>query len=73
MRDITGPSPDTARNPSSAAPRPLTEGPWGNPLTGSPPTVTTLAPDPGSPPLTEDCQPPDTASSPGAPTSEMTT
>ena len=73
MRDITGPSRDTALNPSSAAPRPLTEGPWVNPLTGSPPTVTIPAPAPGSPPLTEDCQPPDTASSPGAPTSEMTT
>ena len=68
MRDTTDPSPDTVPNPSSAVLPLLTDGPLVNPSTGSPRTVTTRARAPGSPPLTGDCQPPDTASSPGAPT-----
>jgi len=42
-----------------------------SPLTGSLLTATTPDQDPGNPPMTGDCQHPDTASSPGVLTSEL--
>jgi hypothetical protein len=42
-----------------------------SPLTGSPQTVIILVQDPGNPPMTGDCQHPDTASSPEAQISDL--
>ena len=64
-------NPGTSLTPSLVGLLPLTEGPMASPLTGSPRTVITLGQDQGSPPMTGDCQHPDTASSPEAQISDL--
>ena len=71
MKATIGPSPALGLTPSSVAHPPLTGDPWASLLTGSPLTVTTPAPAPGSPPVIGDCQHRDTVSCPGAPTSRL--
>ena len=71
MGRVLDPNPGITRTQSSVGRLPSTEGPMASPLTGSPQTVIILVQDPGNPPMTGDCQHPDTASSPEAQISDL--